>query len=87
MESGLDSWGWICTNATIVGSTRAESFPYGDYSKIGEVLGVLLSFDDQAVSLAFFRNGVSLGVAFDHLPLKGSYYPCVTLQNNGATNC
>lgn len=45
MESGTPSWGWICTDGKKVGSTLVGSHAYGDYSKIGEELGMLLHFD------------------------------------------
>ena len=56
---------------------------YGDYMKIGEVIGVQL--DLQQNQLTFYKNGVSLGKAFD-LPKGGSFYACVSLLNNEETD-
>lgn len=39
IESGA-CWGWMCTDGTKIGSTVQGSQVYGDYSKIGEELGV-----------------------------------------------
>lgn len=77
-----DTWGWICTG----NEKRGAGVPsgkqnYGDYSKINEDIGVLLEQDlgNQGFGkLTFFRNGLSLGEAFDKIP-PGCYYPCVSL--------
>ena len=39
----------------------------------------------KTVLLTFFRNGLYLGVAFDNLPYGCTYYPCVSMFNNGET--
>ena len=61
---------------------RTQARAYGDYTKIGEVIGVLLEFNEAGIgNLTFYRNGVTLGKAFDNLS-AGMYYPCVSLLNN-----
>ena len=42
---------------------------YGDYSAIGDTIGVLLEFGrDGLGTLTFYKNGKSFGVCFDRLP-------------------
>ena len=65
-------------------SGRPLAAHYGDYMKIGEVIGVLLEFNEGKGSLTYFRNGKSFGKAFD-LP-SGKYFPCVSMLNNEQTN-
>ena len=81
------AWGWVCTNGAKrwPGNLGSNGQAYGDYSKIGEELGVLLEFKLDAVHLTFLRNGVSLGVCFDNIPAGETYYPCVSMFNNEAT--
>jgi hypothetical protein len=61
--------------------------PYGDYTKIGETIGVLLEFTSTGGQVTYYRNGVSLGKAFDNLPQGTMLYPCVSLYNNEETEC
>ena len=63
--------------------------PYGDYTKIGETIGVLIDMRDDGSGgqLTYFRNGLSLGRAFDNLPGNQMLYPCVSLYNNEETDC
>ena len=56
---------------------------YGDYSAIGDTIGVLLEFGrDGLGTLTFYKNGKSFGVCFDRLPAQ-TYYPCVALSSAG----
>lgn len=50
---------------------------YGAHFKIGESVGVLVSFSNKSASISFYRNGVSLGVAYQGI--YGIIYPAVTL--------
>eukprot|EP00754_Rhynchopus_humris_P035366 Rhum_TRINITY_DN16894_c0_g1::Rhum_TRINITY_DN16894_c0_g1_i1::g.164724::m.164724 len=52
--------------------------PYGQACGHGEVIGVKLDYTTQTVE--FFRNGVSMGVAFSHVVRP--CYPAVSLINN-----
>ena len=84
---GGTSWGWLCTGAKKVwpGSIGISAQEYGEYAKIAEVLGVLLEFgDDQVGHLTFYQHGRTLGKAFNNIP-PGTYYPCVSLNNNEST--
>ena len=56
---------------------------YGDYSAIGDTIGVLLEFSKEGEgSLTFYKNGVTNGKCFDGIP-PGTYYPCVALSSQG----
>ena len=56
---------------------------YGDYSAIGDTIGVLLEFNKEGLgSLTFFKNGKSFGVCFEQMP-PNTYYPCVALSSQG----
>lgn len=47
---------------------------------------MLLEFKlDGIAELTFYRNGTSLGKAFESIP-QGIYYPCVSLMNNEETD-
>ena len=55
---------------------------YGDYSAIGDVIGVLLEFNKEgSASLTFFKNGKTFGMCFDGMP-PNTYYPCVALTSS-----
>ena len=88
VESG-STWGWTCTSGKKMwpASERVQTQSYGDYSKLLEVIGVLLEFraSDGVGCLPFFRNGNSLGKAFENIP-AGTYFPCVSMFNNEATD-
>ena len=54
---------------------------YGDYSAIGDTIGVLLEFNKEGLgTLTFYKNGKSFGVCFDQMP-PNTYYPCVALSS------
>lgn len=88
VESG-STWGWTCTSGKKMwpAGDRVQTQSYGDYSKLNEVIGVLLEFrvSDGVGSLSFFRNGTSLGKAFENIP-PGMYFPCISMFNNEATD-
>jgi len=80
-----DVYGWICTQdkkLTHQEGKEAIMEHYGDYSSIGDVIGVLLEFNKEGVaSLTFFKNGRTMGMCYSGLPLQ-SYFPCVALAGN-----
>jgi len=81
----------MCTDGTKIGSTISGSQSYGDYSKMGEELGVELKFNTKgdSVSLTFYRNGKTLGTCFESIPVTPGQkiYPCISLFNNESTQC
>ena len=78
----VDVYGWICTQDKKL--VRAEGKPvamehYGDYSSIGDTIGVLLEFSREGTaSLTFYKNGRSEGLCFSGMPPQ-TYFPCVAL--------
>ena len=77
-------YGWICTMdkklKRVDGAIVDEH--YGDYSSIGDTIGVLLEFGkDGTGNLTFYKNGRSEGLCFSGLP-PNTYYPCVALSGN-----
>ena len=57
---------------------------YGDYSAIGDTIGVLLEFNKEGLgSLTFYKNGKSFGVCFHESMPPNTYYPCVALSSQG----
>ncbi len=56
---------------------------YADKSTIGDTIGVLILFreEESKAAMYFFRNRMSLGLAFDNIP-GTLIFPCVSLRNN-----
>ena len=59
-ESGW-FWGWICAAGRKFESTPVgnQSSQFGEMCKIGDVIGLLLEFNNGIGSLSFYRNKVS----------------------------
>ena len=56
---------------------------YGDYSAIGDTIGVLIEFNKEGYgSLTFFKNGKTFGMCYDGMP-PNTYYPCIALSSQG----
>jgi hypothetical protein len=62
---------------------QVEQVEYGDLSKMGDRIGILMEFGDKGLDVSFFINKINMGVAFKNLP-GGTYYPCVLLYFEGA---
>ena len=79
-----DVYGWICTQDKKLHKVEGKQYlleRYGDYSAIGDVIGVFLEFSKEGDgTLTFYRNGVTNGKCFDCIP-PGTYYPCVALSS------
>ena len=79
-----DVYGWICTQDKKLHKTEGKQYVlerYGDYSAIGDSIGVLLEFTkDGEASLSFYKNGTPMGKSFDGIPAN-TYYPCVALSS------
>ncbi|XP_059431875.1 E3 ubiquitin-protein ligase RKP isoform X2 [Corylus avellana] len=54
-----------------------EAEPYGQPWVVGDVIGCCIDLDNDEIS--FFRNGLSLGVAFHEIRKMG-YYPAISLS-------
>ena len=61
----------------------SEQVEYGDISKMGDKIGILMEFNEKGLDVSFFINKMDLGVAFKNLP-NNTYYPCVLLYYDGA---
>jgi len=53
---------------------------YGDYSSIGDTIGILLDFGkDGTASLTYYKNKSTVGVCYSGMP-PATYYPCIALS-------
>ena len=82
-----DFYGWLCTENRKVcrgdGKSHCQDGPYGDYSSIGDSIGVLLEFNKVGIAtLSFYKNGQSFGIAYDNIQ-PGMYFPFVSLNGQG----
>ncbi|CAI2381496.1 unnamed protein product [Moneuplotes crassus] len=73
-------WGWVATGEKKFEPTSEgrQISRFGEPCKIGDIVGVLLQFDNGFASLSFYRNKVFIGNAFDNIP-PGTLYPAVCL--------
>ncbi len=57
-----------------------ESLSYGEAWSAGDIIGTLINFDDKSIS--FWRNGQSLGRAFNHIKTGANcvYFPAISFQ-------
>lgn len=63
------------------GNYTLDRKTHGEPLKNGDVLGVLLEFDNNRKgSLTFFRNGACMGQLFKDI-VEGEYYPCVSMNH------
>ncbi|MBC8738589.1 hypothetical protein F6X40_17665 [Paraburkholderia sp. UCT31] len=91
-DTPVTSGFWGPNEFTFFGSSSATliygSFthiPYGQLVGVGDVVGVAADFDNRTVT--FYRNGVSMGVAYTSAQLPGgTYYPYVCDPQAGGTS-
>lgn len=80
---GSDSWSYYGTVGTKI--TGAVQTAYGStWSSASQVIGVALDLDNH--TLEFFKDGVSMGVAFTGLPV-GTYYAMTGGDSASTSNC
>ena len=72
-----DSWAYIVGTGCSA-HNKSYSIPYANPSQEGDIVGVKV--DLRQHTLEFFRNGTSLGVAFNNV--TGPVYPAVSLVNH-----
>jgi hypothetical protein len=77
-EVGSDAFGWGYQWSNGNKINAGSSTAYGATATTNDVIGVV--FDANAGTLAFYKNGVSQGVAFSGLT-SGPYYPAVSLNS------
>ena len=71
-----DSWSYYPSGAMKYNDSEAGNYgPYGVTANTGDVIGVALDIDDQ--TLTFYKNGISLGVAFTNIPSGVPLYPMI----------
>ena len=75
-------WGFILSDAKKISNDTQKD--YGKICQINDIIGVLLSFNDNnTLNVSFFVNGENQGIAFENLP-NDLYFPCVVLLYEGA---
>ena len=93
-DEGLSRVGWstkdaqfnlgTCRNGYGYGGTAKKSNnrnfdDYGEPYGLHDKIGCCIDFDSRTIE--YFKNGKSLGVAFDRLDIKQVYYPAIVLKN------
>ena len=79
LGSDDNSWGFDGYQAQKFSSGINESFGSPNW-KSGDVIGVLLNFDQRKIS--YSKNGKLMGVAFSQFPRNELMYPAVSLRRN-----
>ena len=75
-------WGFVLSDAKKISNDIQKD--YGKICQINDIIGVLLSFNDNnTLNVSFFVNGENQGIAFENLP-NDLYFPCVVLLYEGA---
>jgi hypothetical protein len=62
-------------------SNANNNADYGESWNIGDHIGMMMDFANNQLSLTYYKNRESLGVAYSELP-PGEYYPCAYLKFN-----
>lgn len=78
-------WGFVLSECKKIynnPSGKVESVEYGDITKMGDRVGIMMEFQATGVDITFYVNKINLGVAFKNLPL-GMYYPTAVLGFDG----
>ena len=68
----------VSNNAT----GKVELVEYGDVTKIGDRIGIMMEFGTGGLDVSFYINKINMGVAFKGLPIN-TYYPSVVLGFDG----
>lgn len=63
------------------GNTYPLNLKYGSALKVGDTLGLALDLDNG--TLTYYKNGLSLGVAFDDILDLGEVYPSLSTGSSG----
>ena len=75
-------WGFVLSDAKKISNDIQKD--YGKICQINDIIGVLLSFNDNnLLNVSFYVNDECQGIAFENLP-NDLYYPCVVLLYEGA---
>jgi hypothetical protein len=71
-----------CKKMSSNSSNKVEMVEYGDITKMGDRVGILMEFHSTGLDVSFFINKINMGVAFKNIPLN-TYYPSVVLGYDG----
>jgi hypothetical protein len=71
-----------CKKVSQGSNNKVELVEYGDLTKMGDRVGILMEFLPTGLDVSFFINKINMGVAFKSLPLN-TYYPSVILGYDG----
>jgi hypothetical protein len=74
-----------CKKVSSNASGKTELTEYGDVTKMGDRVGVMLEFTTSGLDISFYINKINMGLAFKGLP-NNLYYPGVVLGFDG-TRC
>ncbi|QZY56729.1 SPRY domain-containing protein [Crassaminicella profunda] len=72
------------TGEKFPGNQNSIRSPYGEMFFVNDVIGVGLDMDNY--TLEFFRNGKSLGIAFNDLKSLGEVYPMLSYGSSAGTS-
>ena len=81
----LDFWGYNlsdCKKISYNQSSKYESVKYGEPTKFGDRVGILLEFSSIGLDVSYFINKINMGIAFKNLPIR-QYFIAVGLKFNG----
>jgi len=81
----LNFWGFIlseCKKICYSQLNKFESVKYGEPTKCGDRVGVLLEFKNNGLDVSYFINKINMGIAFKGLPIR-QYYISVGLRFEG----
>ena len=78
-------YGWICTESRKYWCPyqgNGEVAPYGDNASHGDVIGLLLSFNEKtgSASITYYKNGQNWGICYDNNIPPASYYPILSMM-------
>lgn len=79
---GGEASSWSMVTDTGNKATNGGGSPYATGSTAGDIIGVALDLDSG--SLTYYKNGVSLGVAFSGLTLGTLYFPAISTAGYNA---
>jgi hypothetical protein len=71
-----------CKKMSSNASNKVEMVEYGDITKMGDRVGILIEFQSTGLDISFFINKINMGIAFKNLPIN-TYYPSVVLGFDG----
>ena len=71
-----------CKKVSNNAAGKVDLVDYGDITKIGDRIGIMMEFTNTGLDVSFYVNKINMGVAFKNLPLN-VYFPSVVLGFDG----